>query len=318
MWCSFFKNKTRYSEMLKLPRKQANNTLIQSLAQLVEHIAKSTEPFTKQFIQQEIKLHVRLNPVSLESSSATGIVSAELTANTSTELTANTATEPTSNTSKALTANTATEPISNTSKALTANTATEPTSNTSKAVTANTATEPISNTSKALTANTSISAFGSKFGEQARKTLDFLTKKLPEWHCKPLDFWGPELHSLSHLSSSTAVCHLYNVIDRFEDEKLITPMRRRISLVRLDQFRRTIEDRVQSLAQRSQIKISRSTTHKSISINVLCSLLYESDNLSDSDSMKKKIMSRLRAGERCSQLRPGMLLALGDALSDQM
>ena len=286
MWCSFFKNKTRYSEMLKLPRKQANNTLIQSLAQLVEHIAKSTEPFTKQFIQQEIKLHVRLNPVSLESSSATGIVSAELTANTSTELTANTATEPTSNTSKA--------------------------------VTANTATEPISNTSKALTANTSISAFGSKFGEQARKTLDFLTKKLPEWHCKPLDFWGPELHSLSHLSSSTAVCHLYNVIDRFEDEKLITPMRRRISLVRLDQFRRTIEDRVQSLAQRSQIKISRSTTHKSISINVLCSLLYESDNLSDSDSMKKKIMSRLRAGERCSQLRPGMLLALGDALSDQM
>lgn len=157
-------------------------------------------------------------------------------------------------------------------------------------------------------------AFVNNFKQRQIPIQELLQERLPKWTEDPFSFWG-RVDPLSQLSLPTALRRLCVHIENFDEEITVSPIRRRLSLARLNEFREVIEIRIEYLARSSQIKVKRGATYKSISIDVLSTLACET---SGKVNVKSKLLSRLRAGERYSRLQIGMLLALGDVPFDGM
>ena len=124
-----------------------------------------------------------------------------------------------------------------------------------------------------------------------------------------MSFWGL-VDSLSPLPIHDAVRRLNTFIGVFQDEVIVSPIRRRLSLARLNRFREDIESRIKHLVRMSRVKVNKGMTYRSISMTVAAALVSQPER-----AMFKK---RLRAGERYSQLPSGMLLALGNVPVKEM
>ena len=159
-------------------------------------------------------------------------------------------------------------------------------------------------------------SFKSNFEQRLLKIQSFLGEKIPDWRNDRLGFWG-QVVSLSGLEPRVAFHRLASCIDKFEDDRITSPIRRRLSLVRLHEFRTAIERRIQILVESLQLEVKQGATYKSIASDVLCSLYCESGS-KEWEKFRRRIIARLRAGERYSQLRIGMLLTLGDTPYDGM
>jgi hypothetical protein len=164
--------------------------------------------------------------------------------------------------------------------------------------------------------NTYFLSFKSSFKQRRPKIQSFLTERIANWSNDPLGFWG-QVVSLSGLEPRVAFHYLATCIDKFEDDRITSPIRRRLSLVRLHEFRTAIERRIQILVESVQLEVKQGATYKSISFDVLCSLHCEPGS-KEWEKTRRRIISRLRAGERYSQLRIGMLLTLGNTPHDGM
>jgi hypothetical protein len=159
-------------------------------------------------------------------------------------------------------------------------------------------------------------SFKCNFEQRQPEIQSFLGERIPDWGNDPLGFWG-QVVSLSGLEPRVAFRRLAACIDKFEDDRITSPIRRRLSLVRIHEFRTAIEHRIQILVDSLQLEVKQGATYKSISSDILCSLYCELGS-KEWEKIRRRIISRLRAGERYSQLRIGMLLTLGDTPHDGM
>ncbi|ESZ90626.1 hypothetical protein SBOR_8999 [Sclerotinia borealis F-4128] len=157
-------------------------------------------------------------------------------------------------------------------------------------------------------------AFLNNLKQRQNSIQILLQERLPKWTEEPFSFWG-RVDPLSQLSLSAALRRLCVYIENFDEEIIISPIRRRLSLARLNECREVVERRIEYLAGRSQIKVKKGATYKSISVYVLSKLACET---SGEVKIRSKFLSQLRAGERYSRLQIGMLLALGDVQFDGM
>jgi hypothetical protein len=153
--------------------------------------------------------------------------------------------------------------------------------------------------------------FKSKFELLQLDIKEVLQKNVPQWKADPLSFWGHRVDSLSQLPLPAAVQRLNGYLEGFEEDSIVSPMRRRLSLVMLHHFRKAVESRIGDLVRKSRITVKRGTTFRSISFSVVSNLFYELG--------KRDIcVARLRAGERYGTLPIGIPLALGNVPSTGM
>ena len=130
-----------------------------------------------------------------------------------------------------------------------------------------------------------------------------------EWLKKPNTFWkGVDLSPQSCLKA--AFQRVYETVDVFTDEDIFDPARRRLSLLRLNDFQQIVKERIEYMAGNSKVKLRKGSTWKSLSTDVLWSFL--------GSGKKEKLMDRLRSAEKHGRCGPGIALGSGNVCSYSM
>lgn len=133
-----------------------------------------------------------------------------------------------------------------------------------------------------------------------------LMERQEAWLKTPSTFWeGVDLSPQSSLKA--AFQRVYEIVDDFKDEDIFDPARRRLSLLRLNDFRQTVEERIRDMAENSKAKLQKGSTWRSLLTDVLWSLV--------SSVKKEKLMDRLRSAEKHDLCKPGIALGSGNVCS---
>jgi hypothetical protein len=129
-----------------------------------------------------------------------------------------------------------------------------------------------------------------------------LEKEEQKWLKNPGTFWeGVDLSLQPCLK--TAFQRVHNTVKVFTDKRTLDPARRRLALLRLNEFRQAVEDRIGDVVKNSKFKLQKGSTLKWLLTDVLW-LLTDSGE-------KKEFVELLRSAERHSRCGPGIALGNG-------
>jgi hypothetical protein len=145
-------------------------------------------------------------------------------------------------------------------------------------------------------------AFILNYEQQRHEIQAVMEKEKPEWLKNPGAFWGGV--DLSPQSSAgAALQQVCNTGCVFKDEGILGSARRRLALLRLNDFQRVVEDEIQDIRD-SGLKLQKSSTLGSLVINVLWSLV--------NSGKRQTLVDQLRTARRYGRCGAGMALGIGN------